>query len=156
MGIRFKLEHASIVGWLARSDYPFGSTGGWDDEDFDMHYMFHRRHRRFSGSSDRPFPDADFESDGDGFSSSWNAPRVMLNVMRDFLEALPYSVVADDDRDRSALGHLANDARNRLDTYMRQEVELFADPEPKFTEQTASRAVLPSHAVAKILMRLRG
>lgn len=157
MGVRFKLEHASIVGWLAKSEYPFGSGRDWDDEDFDMHYMFHRR-RRYLTRNNSQFSESDGNSGEDGLGGTWGAPRVMQNIMRDFLEALPNSVVANDDRDRYALNDLVNYARRRLD-----ELDEGKSEKPKGTtyseEQSYvgrdSKVVLPSYQVEKILRPLR-
>lgn len=157
MGVRFKLEHASIVGWLARSDHPFGSDGEWDDEDFDEHYMFHRRRRRFRYSRDSYAHEPRDIPGDDGPNGSWRAPRVMLNDMTDFLEALPYGVVANEDRDRSALRDLAGFARRRLDEFMQREGRDYNSSEQEeFMERLVSHRALPSRTVANILRPLRG
>ncbi len=156
MGVRFKLEHASIVGWLASSSHSFGSGDDWDDEDFDMHYMFHRRHGRSRYSGDRYANQQDDVPGGDEPNGSWGAPRVMLNDMTDFLEALPNSVMAHDDRDRSALRDLAGFARRRFDEFMQPEDRsLNFSGQEEFREQLVSHGALPSHSVANILRPLR-
>ncbi len=165
MGIRFKLEHASIVGWLAKSDHPFGSGRDWDDEDFDMHYMFHRSRRRYLARDEFHFSESDGEYGEDGIGGIWSAPRVTQNVVRDFLEALPNSVVANDDRDRSALNQLVIRARRRLDkfVYLNELDENSSERERGITiidhakyVGYRSKFVLLSHQVQKILRPLRG
>ena len=155
MAVRFKLEHTSLVGWLARSDYRFGSSGGWDDDDFDMHYMFARNRRRHWHISSIQSPETDDPFDDYGFGNASGAPRVMMNVLTDFLEALPDSVVANDDRDRSTLSDLANYARTRLDDFTLNESRAKA-VNSNFEERKTAPVVVPSHIVAKILWPLRG
>lgn len=121
-----------------------------------MHYLFAHRHRRHRQMSNFRRPESDESPGDDGFGGSWGAPRVMLNVIKDFLEALPSSIVASDDRDRSALGDLTNYARRRLDDFMLAEGRVGESIGSEFGEHRKANVIVPPHVVARILQPLRG
>lgn len=108
MGVRFSLEHASLVGWLTRRDFapPF--------VDFEHLWMDPwYRHRRMRHAEGRP-----------AFSPpEWRAPRVDIRVLREFLEALPQSVATSRSEDHSLLWDLVGRSREELYTVDKYEVE---------------------------------
>jgi calcineurin-like phosphoesterase family protein len=87
MGMRFKLEHASLVAWLSKSqshEYLGGAFGGLDYFD---DYPYHGRRWM-------DFPDS--ERDSDSSADLLGAPRTTIHSLREFLEALPYNTVPND------------------------------------------------------------
>jgi calcineurin-like phosphoesterase family protein len=157
MGVRFTLEHASLVGWLARFDYPFGfSDERWSDDDFDMDYFFMRRHRRYRRMGSPAFADPDDGLDGGELDNSRGAPRVKLSVLKEFLEVLPSGIVANDDRDRSALTELVAYSRRRLNRFETRDDGRIASPDNIIRSHEQSNVVVPSYEVSKILWPLKG
>lgn len=132
MGFRFNLEQASIAGWLTRRDFPPPvdefDWGPWP-EPWHWHFHHRRRHDRALGESE------------EGGSQVWRAPRVQMRVLRDFLEALPDSVVTSRQEDHAILRDLATKSRRALSSIEERDIN--------------RDAVFDSSDVARILAPLR-
>ncbi len=128
MGVRFNLDQASLVGWLTRRDFPppmreldWGPwPGPWD---------WHSRHRRHRA----------FDEGEEGEGREWRAPRIKIRVLRDFLEALPESVVTSRPEDHELLRELVGKSREAFES----------------TNEENADTVVPSSDVARILAPLR-
>lgn len=127
MGFEFNIEHASLVGWLTRRDFPAplpgrdGFPDPWD--------LFWRRHRR--GRLHHMHPDPS--------RSHWRAPRATEATMRSFLEALPQAVVSYRQPDAEALRLLVRQCAERFRDVL---VDGPSEPEP-LTSTDVARVLAP-------------
>lgn len=147
MGYSFGLEHASLVGWLTRRDFPgpyseFDGPWWWDY----WHGPWHRHHRHFEPFSERE----------DDSSSRWRAPRADQELLRSFLQSLPESVVTSDGEDRQILRYVTRESEERLARYREREAAEFSPPRREDLPRRRVRpSPLPSNAVADVLAPLR-
>lgn len=127
MGMRFNLDHASIVGWLTQRKLPLPaherdwepSKGHWDPS-FRDNWL-----RQFWSKDDD--------------SHKWRAPRVLKRVLFDFLDYLPESIVTSSPTQNDFLYMLIDQSRQEL----------------RLIEGNSTQVVLPAPAVARILAPLR-
>jgi len=94
--------------------------GPWD---------WHSRHRRHRA----------FDEGEEGEGREWRAPRIKIRVLRDFLEALPESVVTSRPEDHELLRELVGKSREAFES----------------TNEENADTVVPSSDVARILAPLR-
>lgn len=128
MAIHFSIEHASLVGWLTRRDFPYPVL---DMDPMWIHEWryYHRRHRGIL--EDTPS------------ERGWRAPRASRRLLEGFLERLSGGVVAHNEEDRAALVKLSALSSERLmHSFRNQEVPALGD-------------ALSSREVAYILSPLR-
>ena len=129
MGIEFNIEHASLVGWLTRRDFPVPLERGPFPGPWEMYWDMHR-HRRYRH----------LEMDA-GPVPPWRAPRATRATVSSFLRELPRAVVTHDDADAESLRRLVNRSTELL-SGVSMEGRSEADP-------------LPSTDVAHVLAPLR-
>src|SRR5262245_278282 len=140
MGNGFSLEHASIVGWLTRRDFPPPLSGPWPGPFWEEYYYHRRRYLEKDEPASEPV-------------EAWKAPRVTRQLLQDFLEALPDSVVTRHQSYLESLRRMAKTAHERLlSTYTESELTLPLRPRMSWTQRNQ---VLSSGEVAQILAPLR-
>jgi predicted phosphodiesterase len=121
MGVRFNLDQANLVGWLTCRDFrPSMRALEW--------YLDLRRRRHLTLDECKVSEDRE-----------WRAPRIKIHVLRDFLEALPNSVVTSHPEDHEFLCDLVDKSRETFQS----------------TEERDAEAVVSSTDVARILAPLR-
>lgn len=135
MGVIFDIEHASLVGWLTRRDFPPTWPSPFpEDWHFWRHHHRHRREIQMPRWPEQP----------------WRAPRMRQGVLSLFLEGLRESVVTRYPEDQAVLQRLASECREALGR-LRQRTESIEGP----SDGSSSQEVLTSTEVAQVLAPLR-
>lgn len=127
MGVEFSIEHASLVGWLTRRDFPMPAEP-FSLEYWELHQLRRHRLNRHQELEATPQP-------------AWRAPRAISATVRSFLRGLPSAVVTHDENNAESLRRLVHRSTTVLEA-------ISSDREPGETP-------LSSNDVAQILAPLR-